>query len=177
MHGQTKHIWLRKICLICSWRFPLHKLSLQLSGHFSVLAKEHRFSLFYFSISKAVRHLDVLATASANTFLNMGQDQVKRFVLFDMYDKMLLVAGSLILREGLRCVPIGGFISVILAEILAVWRKPQVLSGEGITSGAWAGGYPQISGAYYPGYSSGDILGHMPRISADIPGACIRSKS
>ena len=44
-----------------------------------------------------------------------------------------------------------------------------------IISGAWARGYPQISGAYDPGYSSGDLLGHMPRISAGIPGACSKS--
>ena len=47
----------------------------------------------------------------------------------------------------------------------------------GVISGAWARGYPQISGAYDPGYSSGDILGHMPRISADIPGAYSKSSN
>ena len=46
-----------------------------------------------------------------------------------------------------------------------------------VISGAWARGYPQISGAYDPGYSSGDILGHMPRISADIPRACSKSSN
>ena len=46
-----------------------------------------------------------------------------------------------------------------------------------VISGAWAPGYPQISGASYPGYSSGDIVGHMPQISADMAGACSKSSN
>ena len=61
----------------------------------------------------------------------MGQQGlVTRFVRFDTYDNVLFVAGPVILRQGLRGVPIGGFISAQLAEIWAIWREVTALHGE-----------------------------------------------
>ena len=56
----------------------------------------------------------------------------------------------------------------------ATGNHVQRLMSEGeevfFTSVAYARGYLQISGVYDPGYRSSDILGYIPRISADIPG-------
>ena len=112
------------------WEIPLEQVTQSIDWAFSVLAKKQRTSSLNFAVSKADKHLDHLGCASSNAFLNVQQDQVRRFVLFDTYDNVLFVAGPLILRQGLRGVPIGGFISAQLAEIWAIWREVQALQGD-----------------------------------------------
>ena len=109
---------------------PLEQVTQSIDWAFSVLAKKQRSSSLYFGMSKADKHLDHLGFALSNAFLNVQQDMVRCFVLFDTCDNLLFVAGPLILRQGLRGVPIGGFISTQLAEIWSIWREVRALQGE-----------------------------------------------
>ena len=78
-------------------------------------------------------------------------------------------------KDTLLCTPL--LWDTPIRAILAQSKIQQMCAIYSFISGAWARGNPQISGAYDPGYSSGDIPGHMPRISADIPGACSKSSN
>ena len=112
------------------WEIPLEQVVLSLEWALASLAKKRRSTSLTFAVSKADKHLDHIGSAASNAFLNVTQDLVTRFVRFDTYDNVLFVAGPVILRQGLRGVPIGGFISAQLAEIWAIWREVTVLHGE-----------------------------------------------
>ena len=112
------------------WEIPLEQVVLSLEWALASLAKKRRSTSLTFAVSKADKHLDHIGSAASNAFLNVTQDLVTRFVRFDTYDNVLFVAGPVILRQGLRGVPIGGFISAQLAEIWAIWREVTALHGE-----------------------------------------------
>ena len=112
------------------WEIPLEQVVLSLEWALANLAKKRCSTSLTFAVSNADEHLDHIGSAASNAFLNLTQDMVTRFLRFDTYDNVLFVAGPVILRQGLRGVPIGGFISAQLAEIWAIWREVTVLHGE-----------------------------------------------
>ena len=57
-----------------------------------------------------------------------------RFVEYDMTENVFLTVGSLILCQGARGIPIGGFLSAQIAEIWACWKEFTSLFGENVQS-------------------------------------------
>ena len=85
----------------------------------------------WFSIAKGgQRHLDRIGKASSSDFTTMSFEEVRRYVLFDTEFCNLFTIGELIVRQGLKGVPIGGYLSAQLAEIWATWREATFLFGK-----------------------------------------------
>ena len=85
---------------------------------------------FFFSLAKGnMRQLDWLGASSSKTFTILCSAEVEQFVKFDVTECNLLVLGNLILKQGRKGVPIGGFLSAQLAELWALWREHENLSG------------------------------------------------
>lgn len=76
-----------------------------------------------------MKHLDRLGSAASKDFYIVSSDQVLRYVKFDIEDCNLFTLGNLILKQGVKGVPIGGFLSAQLAELWAIWREEMTLFG------------------------------------------------
>ena len=59
--------------------------------------------------------------------MNVSDEQVSRYVLFDIHEDTLFSFGNLILSQGRNGVPIGGFLSAQLAEIWCSWKEATCL--------------------------------------------------
>ena len=78
----------------------------------------------WFCISKdGLRKSDRLGKGTFERFLNVSSDEVWRYVDFDFSFNNLFVLGPLVLRQGLKGVPIGGFLSAQLAELWCLWQE------------------------------------------------------
>ena len=75
-------------------------------------------------------HLDRVGTASYSEFTTISFDEVKRYMVFDTEFCNLFTIGELIIQQGLKGVPIGGYLSAQVAEILAIWRESTFLYGD-----------------------------------------------
>ena len=85
----------------------------------------------WFSIAKGgLTHLDRVGLASSSDFYGISFDQALRYVLFDISQCNLFTLGQLIIQQGIKGVPIGGFLSAQLAEIWATWREVKYLFGD-----------------------------------------------
>ena len=60
----------------------------------------------------------------------MSEEEVTRFVEYDLFDNVLFVLQRLVLQQGGAGVPIRGFISAQPAELWALWRENVKLRGE-----------------------------------------------
>ena len=67
--------------------------------------------------------LDRIGKSSGSQFILVSEASVSRFVEFDTKQNNLFTIGGIILAQGAKGVPIGGFISAQLAEIWAVWKE------------------------------------------------------
>ena len=74
--------------------------------------------------------MDRIGTASSSDFYTISFEEVKRYVLFDTEFCNLFTTGELIIQQGLKGVPIGGYLSAQLAEIWATWREATSLYGD-----------------------------------------------
>ena len=74
-------------------------------------------------------------------FSRLEEEEV-RYVLFDIEDNTLLYFGRLVLRQGGKRVPVGGFLSAQLAEIWCSWREATWVFGE--SKGTWRPHYTRI---------------------------------
>ena len=77
-----------------------------------------------------MKKLDRPGKGASNDFVNMSDDQVLRYVLFDIHEDTLFAFGNLILSRGRKGVPIGGFLSAQLAEIWCSWKEAMCLFGK-----------------------------------------------
>ena len=88
----------------------------------------------HFSIAKGgLRQRDWIGNSSSKDFNTISPTEVSRYVTFDTKVCNLLTLGPLILKQGLKGAPIGGFLSAQLAEIWATWREVHYLRGKGKT--------------------------------------------
>ena len=69
-----------------------------------------------------MKRLDKLGRGSSTDCSSISEEEVIRYVLFDIEDDIRLVFGRLILRQGGKGVLIGGFRSAQLAEMWCSWR-------------------------------------------------------
>lgn len=72
----------------------------------------------FFSLAKGnMRQLDWLGASSGKSFMVLSSNEVKQFVEFNVTKCNLLVLGQLILRQGRKGVPIGGFLSIQFGRV------------------------------------------------------------
>ena len=91
---------------------------------------KHRATNLSFSASKESNHLDRIGRSTAPGYTVVREECVSRFVDFDLDNNVLFTAGGVILAQGGKGVPIGGFISAQAAEIWAIWKDHCVFSDE-----------------------------------------------
>ena len=92
--------------------------------------KRRRGTRLWFSLSREARSLDRVGKSSHRQFRVLSEEEVTRFVDYDLFDNVLFVLQRLVLQEIGSGVPIGGFISAQLAELWALWRENVKLRGE-----------------------------------------------
>ena len=76
-----------------------------------------------FSISRESKHLDRVGTSAAQSFLVVSEAAIMRFLDLDLDQNVLSTAGGVVVAQGGKGVPIGGFISAQAAELWAMWRE------------------------------------------------------
>ena len=83
-----------------------------------------RKKLPWFCLHKqGVKKLDRLGRGSSTDYISILEEELMRYVLFDIEDDIRLVFGRFILCQGGKGVLIGGFLSAQLAEIWCSWRE------------------------------------------------------
>ena len=95
-----------------------------------------------FSISCESKHLDRVGTSAAQSFLVVEEAAIMRFLDLDLDQNVLFTAGGVVLAQGGKGVPIGGFISAQAAELWAMWRERHLLdlsdsASTGLAQEAW----------------------------------------
>ena len=84
-----------------------------------------------FAIAKGqLKHLDRIGTGSSDQFYNISSAAVLRYVQFELFENELFVLGPVILSQGDKGVPIGGFLSAQISELWALWREAQYAFGD-----------------------------------------------
>ena len=86
--------------------------------------------LFFSLATGSMRQLDWLAASSGKSFTVVSSNEVKQFDKFDFTECNLLVLRHLILKQGRKGAPIEGFLSAQLANLWALWREHESLSGD-----------------------------------------------
>ena len=94
------------------WEIPAEQIFESVQWIFGMIAKKQctKVDTVCFSIFKESKYLDRAETAANKSFFQVTAPQIERFVRFDCEDNVLLVIGELVLKQGLRGVPINGFI-------------------------------------------------------------------
>ena len=111
------------------WEIPKPQIISALQ--WAIAKSKRRGKTCFFSIAKnGLNFLDRLGRATTRDFSILTAEEVVAFVNFDIFECDLLVLGPLILRQGLKGIPIGGFLSAQLAEIWSIWREVANLYGE-----------------------------------------------
>ena len=111
------------------WEIPLDQIVMAIDWAHSTLAGAR--DNLWFSIAKGgQKQLDRIGIASSSDFTPIPFQEVKHYVTFDTKFCNLYTLGELILQQGLKGVPIGGFLSAQLAEIWATWREAMFLFGK-----------------------------------------------
>ena len=64
-----------------------------------------------------------MARRPRRTFFVLSEVELLRFVEYDIYYHNLFTIGPLIMHQGAKGVPIGGFVSAPIAELWAMWRE------------------------------------------------------
>ena len=71
---------------------------------------------------QGLKRLDRYGKASSKDFFVFSEVELLRFVEYDIYSHNLFTIGPLIMHQGAKGVPIGGFVSAHIAELWAMWR-------------------------------------------------------
>ena len=77
-----------------------------------------------------MRQLDWPGASSSKSFTILCSTEVEQLVKFDVTESNSLVLGNFIVKQGRKGVPIGGFLLAQLAELWALWREHENLSGD-----------------------------------------------
>ena len=104
------------------WKIPKNEVFKSITWACNTLRKRHT-TLFFALAKGGLKHLDRLGKASASAYFVLDEEQLLRYVKFDVMYNNLFCLGPLILQQGSNGVPIGGFISAQIAEIWAMWRE------------------------------------------------------
>ena len=112
------------------WEIPASDVKSAVQWALHTVRKKHRATNLSFSVSRESNHLDRIGRSTAAGFTVVHEACVSRFVDFDLDDNVLFTAGGVILAQGGKGVPIGGFISAQAAEIWAIWKEHCVFSDQ-----------------------------------------------
>ena len=83
-----------------------------------------RKKLLWFSIHKSgKRSLDRLGKSASEDFFTFESCVVLKYVKWDLYKNTFFCIGPMIMAQGKRGVPIGGFISAQCAELWCIYKE------------------------------------------------------
>ena len=84
-----------------------------------------------FAVAKGgLKELDHLGRSTSKDFHNLSADEVLRYTDFELFYNTLFVLGPLVMCQGGKGVPIGGFLSAQISEIWCLWRAALYLFGD-----------------------------------------------
>ena len=104
------------------WEIPEGEVERALQWALQLVRGRKKLQGFYLH-RRGVRKLDRLGRGSSTDYISILEEEVMRYVRFDIEDDIRLVFARLILRQGGKGVPIGGFLSAHLGEIWCSWRE------------------------------------------------------
>ena len=102
------------------WGIPATDVKSAVEWALNTIRAKHRATNLWFSVSKESNHLDRIGCSTTPGFTVVQEDCVSRFVDFDLDNNVLFTAGGVILAQGGKVVPVGGFISAQAAEIWTI---------------------------------------------------------
>ena len=102
------------------WEIPAFDVKSALQWALHTVRKKHRATNLSFSVSRESNHLDRIGRSTAAGCTVVHEAFVSRFVDFDLDDNVLFTAGGVIVAQGGKGNPIGGFISAQAAQIWAI---------------------------------------------------------
>jgi hypothetical protein len=106
------------------WEIPKEEAMAAIRWAMTTLREKTRGKKAWFSIARGgEKDLDRVGSCSSKNFYVLPEHEVVRFVDFDLHCNTLLHLGSVILSQGSKGVPIGGFLSAQIAELCAAWRE------------------------------------------------------
>ena len=105
------------------WEIPAEEVKQAARWAMQRMCANQRIKHALFSISRESKHLDQVGTSAAQSFLVVDEAAIMRFFDFDLDQNVLFTAGGVVLAQGGKGVPIGGFISAQAAELWAMWRE------------------------------------------------------
>ena len=110
------------------WEIPPKEIASAIEWAFRTVSGEKK--TFWASIHRGgITELDRKGTGASSTFRSVNEDEIKQYVSFDTKSINLFHVGPIILKQGLKGVPIGSFLSAQLSEIWAIWRDKMVERG------------------------------------------------
>ena len=113
------------------WEIPPSEITSAIEWAFRKVAGKNR--LFWASIHRGgLKEPDRKGTGSSSNFRSINEAEIKDYVAFDTKSNNLFHVGPTTLRQGLKGVPIGGFLSAQLSEIWAIWREVMWLGQENL---------------------------------------------
>ena len=82
----------------------------------------------WFSVSKVFKRLDRLGTSTSTYVRQVKEEEVDRYLDWDLNHNTLVVMHQLILRQGGKGMAIGGYLSSWAAELWCLWKEHITLS-------------------------------------------------
>ena len=79
---------------------------------------------------RGLRKLDKLGRGSSRDYVSVSEEEVLRYVLFDIADDTFLAFGCLILRQGGKGVTIGGSCRPNQRKLWCSWREATCVFGK-----------------------------------------------
>ena len=105
------------------WNIPRDEVEKALEWALSLLRKHVRCEHVWFSLGKLDKNLDIVGKASGPYHIVISQDELSRYVKWDLHHSTILTLGSLLLQQDDIGMAIGGFLSSHAAEMLCLWRE------------------------------------------------------
>ena len=116
------------------WEIPADEVKQAARWAMQRMCAKQRIKHALFSISREIKHLDRVGTSAAQSFLVVDEAAIMRFLDFDLDQNVLFAAGGVVLAQGGKGVPIGGFMSAQAPELCAMWREHHLFDSASIGS-------------------------------------------
>ena len=111
------------------WNLDKEEVVEAIEGSIGIMLRGKRETNLWFSIHKSgERSLDRLGKSSCEDFFCFESTAVVKYVKWDLFNNTLFCVGPLVMAQGKRGVPIGGFISAQCAELWCIYREHLTLT-------------------------------------------------
>ena len=113
------------------WEIPKEQAQQALKWAVALMPSAGQVSDVCFAVAKGgLKELDHLGRSTSKDFHNLSAHEVLRYTDFELFHNTLFVLGPLVMCQGEKGVPIGGFLSAHISEIWCLWREALYLFGD-----------------------------------------------